>query len=211
MADFENVPDNMPPKKKRKVREMVCLCLDGMPECIQLSIYCFLFPSDLSRCASVSKGVKEATDTRCLWGKFFVQPFFWPKSVFLRSTVLAKPRYLMGDRKAMNLCLMSPQLQLQMAQEKALSFLTAGLISLPQIIDLWDESRQLFFNLLKNGYATEEWKSGQVTLAQLKMLWYNPPGDHTHRRFYNRYQGNYTALNLNHIPFHGIKQFCVGW
>ena len=187
MSCCENVPDDMPRKQKRKVREMDCLCLDGMPQCIQQSIYCFLFPSDLSRCASVSKGVKEATDTRWLWGKFFTRPFFWPKCVFLRSPALAKHRYLMGDRKAMTMCLMSPGLQLQMARPESLSILTAGLISLPQIIALWNDSLQLFWNLLKNGYAKEEWKSGQVTLAELKMLWSAPPGNHVafYRRFPN--------------------------
>ena len=65
----------------------------------------------------------------------------------------------------MNLCSIPLRLQYEMANKKALRFLTEGVISLTETIALWDEMRQLFFNLLKNDYATEEWTSGQITLA----------------------------------------------
>jgi hypothetical protein len=179
------------PKKRRKVEEVPTtqtdsLSLCDMSLCTQESIFCFLFPSDLARCASVSTGVQQVAETPWLWGEFITWPCTSPKIAFLGNPACAIPSYLLGDRMAMDLCLMPIQLQYDMARPNALSFLTAGVISLPEIIVLWNEMRQLFYNLLNNYFATEEWISGQVTLADLKILWSSPPGDHV--VFYHRYR-----------------------
>jgi hypothetical protein len=161
--------------KRRKVTyvltERGSLSLGKMPRCTQESIFCFLFPSDLARCASVSTGVRQATESPWLWGEFLTGPCTSPKVAFFARPASAKPIYLLGDRMAMNLCSMPLRLQYEMANKKALRFLTEGVISLTETIALWDEMPQLFFNLLKNDYATEEWISGQITLAELKTLW----------------------------------------